>query len=686
MSQVQRMCYAHEGTLNKFVIDDKGMLFLLVYGLPPLVHTDDSTRSVLACFDMVKVFRGLNLTGRFGVTTGRAYCGVCGSAQRMEYTVLGDTVNLSARLMANAPANGVYSDESTKDLSTNEINFQALTPIKVKGKSNPIPIFQPHLSPPPQFIGLGPNGRIFFPWHERSQLGGSATTSISNAATDGKPMTAEMVMKANLSQICGLPDWDGIVRVQSLLGGHFSSDLHKRESFVSRTHVSRLDVTPTTSPFDRGGVLVIEGATGTGKIELAEHVIVFTATQLRILPVFGSMGPRLGDQERLGVELLRSTLGVFRYVDNTLPQDDIACIVRVLPSDYSSYLQTVRDALSPQPHEERDKSKMLETLVAIVMTLLEILRKQTSILVVLQLEVGTSLFPKTIDAFRNFWNVVSKFHEIAMPEKPNPEFKPLTMLILAKTTIRTHPCVREAIKKGWFVKTSGLSEDNSIEYMAKYLSVPKQMLPQPLRQFIIKITLGNPLYIRETIDQLIHHTHIKLQLNASGQPESLHYHQDLEGINIASWAQTAMVGETVCLLESLDPLEAAVVKMGTVFSGPFTLPDLASSSCSRWAGATHFDYLRLFRAIQNLVKREIIEFDKGTEGISMHTVYVMRNVLIRKVGASMVLEAQKKAVKRQALIDRVLSRDLPARMEEVWTKRREPHIPWYYENVLSKAT
>ena len=43
---------AQEGTLNKFLIDDKGMLFLLAYGLPPLVHTDDATRAVLSCFDI----------------------------------------------------------------------------------------------------------------------------------------------------------------------------------------------------------------------------------------------------------------------------------------------------------------------------------------------------------------------------------------------------------------------------------------------------------------------------------------------------------------------------------------------------------------------------------------------------------------------------------------------------------
>eukprot|EP00392_Amoebophrya_sp_AT5.2_P017887 g18309.t1 len=44
MKGVQRCCNAHEGTLNKFLVDDKGMLFLLCFGLPPLVHTDDAYR------------------------------------------------------------------------------------------------------------------------------------------------------------------------------------------------------------------------------------------------------------------------------------------------------------------------------------------------------------------------------------------------------------------------------------------------------------------------------------------------------------------------------------------------------------------------------------------------------------------------------------------------------------------
>ena len=46
MAGLQTKCYSHEGSLNKFVVDDKGLLLLLVFGLPPLVHTDDAIRAV----------------------------------------------------------------------------------------------------------------------------------------------------------------------------------------------------------------------------------------------------------------------------------------------------------------------------------------------------------------------------------------------------------------------------------------------------------------------------------------------------------------------------------------------------------------------------------------------------------------------------------------------------------------
>merc|ERR1712176_1529845 len=97
--------------------------------------------------------------------------------------------------------------------------------------------------------------------------------------------------------------------------GDFEVDLHR--GVVRLPSKGRSNTAPAGSPFADGGVVVIEGNTGMGKIELAEHMVVFSATQLRMLPVFGSIGPRLNDTERLGIELLKSTVGVFRHMDSS---------------------------------------------------------------------------------------------------------------------------------------------------------------------------------------------------------------------------------------------------------------------------------------------------------------------------------------------------------------------------------
>jgi hypothetical protein len=78
------------------VNDDKGMLFILVFGLPPLGPPDDPTRAVLFCIALAEIFKSMGMIGRFGVMTGRSYCSVRVSMKRMEYTVLGDCVNLSS--------------------------------------------------------------------------------------------------------------------------------------------------------------------------------------------------------------------------------------------------------------------------------------------------------------------------------------------------------------------------------------------------------------------------------------------------------------------------------------------------------------------------------------------------------------------------------------------------------------
>jgi adenylate cyclase len=72
-----------------------------------------------------------------GVATGPMVCGNVGGPSQMEYTVIGDTVNLSARLTSAAGPTEVWVSEATR-LACPALKFEALPEIKVKGKEKPV--------------------------------------------------------------------------------------------------------------------------------------------------------------------------------------------------------------------------------------------------------------------------------------------------------------------------------------------------------------------------------------------------------------------------------------------------------------------------------------------------------------------------------------------------------------------
>lgn len=100
---VQRCVYRTKGSLNKFLMDDKGSVMLIVWGLPPLSSPDDHVRSVLTALDLSNELKKYNCGAYMGITTGSAFTGVCGTiGGRREYSLLGEIVNLSARYMQKA--------------------------------------------------------------------------------------------------------------------------------------------------------------------------------------------------------------------------------------------------------------------------------------------------------------------------------------------------------------------------------------------------------------------------------------------------------------------------------------------------------------------------------------------------------------------------------------------------------
>ncbi len=130
------------GTVNKVAVDDKGVTLLAVFGLPPDVHEDDPARAVRAAIEVRLRAGGLGATASIGVATGHAFCGVVGGEARREYTVIGDVVNLAARLM-QVPSDGILCDGPTTAAAAARLAFQSLGSVALKGKAAPVPVHAP---------------------------------------------------------------------------------------------------------------------------------------------------------------------------------------------------------------------------------------------------------------------------------------------------------------------------------------------------------------------------------------------------------------------------------------------------------------------------------------------------------------------------------------------------------------
>jgi len=570
-------------------------------------------------------------------------------------------------------------DEETSRRTTGEVVYEALAPIKVKGKANPIPIFKPVPRDTTTQVGLTREKKIHFPWYD-SPMDGSVVTGADIVSSS----------KAKALQLCSVNQWAGIVKVQKMLGGPFNRQIHHVNQTIPEGG-SRAKA-PSGSPFAEGGIVVIEGPTGLGKIELAEHIVTHCAMHFHMMPIFGTMGPRPGQSTRMAIELLRSTVAVFRHVGSNLPADDSEAFEQVVPPHLRSTVPPLRDLLRGQA-SSKTANEIFEMAVRVVIALLVLLKKQTPVLVILQFEHGTSLFPRTtLEDQKIFWKMTANVAQLVQKEKS------IAGMILCREADKSNVAVKQAIDQNSFLALKGLNEENILEYMSNYLHTPEATIPPQLKQFVGQVTMGNPLYIRETLDQLIEGQQLQMK---SGK-QVVMAPGALNQVDIAAWNHTAMVGGTVCQLESLDPIQAAALKVSTCFENTFTLPDLAASNCSQWGGATHFDLLRLFAATRKLVSMGFLEAvdtpakqvsprvpddeqsrpSEAPFGTTQH--FRMQSLLIRTVGAALVLEARKRSVKRNALIDRVLQSELPKRLAELSAKKSATHIPWYYERALRR--
>ena len=138
--------FAHGGTLDKYVGDEVIGLFGAPVAIP-----DAPLRAVRCGLEMQRALEEFNRTRHangqepihvgIGINTGPVIAGAIGSSRTLQYTVIGDPVNIASRLCSVARAGEVVISEYTRALVADDIIVEPREAVKVKGKSQALEIF-----------------------------------------------------------------------------------------------------------------------------------------------------------------------------------------------------------------------------------------------------------------------------------------------------------------------------------------------------------------------------------------------------------------------------------------------------------------------------------------------------------------------------------------------------------------
>lgn len=173
---------------------------LAVFGVPK-AHEDDAERAVRAALEMQRYardyaadFGGLEL--RVGVNTGEMMFAAIGPDSRRDPTVYGDAVNTASRLESLAPVGGVLVGDETYRATRAAFRYEAVTPLRVKGKAAPVAAWIAH-----DALGI-PVGRAVssVPMIGRDLELGLLTRTWQRAVTERRPRVATIVGPAGIGK------------------------------------------------------------------------------------------------------------------------------------------------------------------------------------------------------------------------------------------------------------------------------------------------------------------------------------------------------------------------------------------------------------------------------------------------------------------------------------------------------
>ena len=139
----QGILLQYGGFLIQITIGDKGSYLYAAFGAP-LTHADDAARAAAAALALRSLPQQLPYIRhvQIGLAAGHMRTGACGGMTQRSYAVMGDGVNIAARLMQHAPEGGILATSGVQRAAARAFVWESLPPFALKGKSKPVPAFR----------------------------------------------------------------------------------------------------------------------------------------------------------------------------------------------------------------------------------------------------------------------------------------------------------------------------------------------------------------------------------------------------------------------------------------------------------------------------------------------------------------------------------------------------------------
>ncbi len=144
LNSMTKAVFTYGGTVDKFTGD--GMMALFNAPLPHPLHTLQAVRAALRMqtqiLDSDTPVDAISLHYGIGIHTGKAIVGNIGSQQRLEYTAIGDTVNLAARLQKMAKGGQILISKGAYEYVEKWVKVKEIGEFQVKGRQKPVMVYE----------------------------------------------------------------------------------------------------------------------------------------------------------------------------------------------------------------------------------------------------------------------------------------------------------------------------------------------------------------------------------------------------------------------------------------------------------------------------------------------------------------------------------------------------------------